>query len=242
MRRRQGLAFWPKFAHVAMRGSGAHPDGMKPDLRAELLRRAERDQAARQTKDADTFEQVDADNLPWLKKVVAEVGWPGRSDVGEDGTHAAWLLAQHADRDPAFQRECLELLSVAADHGEAAQADMAYLTDRVLLAEGRPQEFGTQATARNGRWLARHLRDPGGVDERRAAMSLGPLAEYLAGFSEVYGPPVPPATSCGGCGSKVEFWLPDPGEEAKVECANCGLTITITLHPPAGVPGLGHDH
>jgi hypothetical protein len=53
---------------------------------------------------------VDADNLAWLKEVVAEVGWPGQSMVGEDGAHAAWLLAQHADQDPAFQRRCLELL------------------------------------------------------------------------------------------------------------------------------------
>jgi hypothetical protein len=215
---------------------------MKPGLHAELLRRAERDQAARQTKDAGGSEQVDADNLPWLKTVVAEVGWPGRSDVGEDGAHAAWLLAQHADRDPAFQRECLDRLILAAGQGEAAPADVAYLTDRVLLAEGGPQEFGTQVTARNGQWLARHLRDPGGVDQRRAAMSLGSLAEYLAEFSKVYGPPVPLATSCPGCGEKVEFWLPDPGEEAQVECSNCGQTVTIRVDSPPGTPRPGHDH
>jgi Family of unknown function (DUF6624) len=63
--------------------------------------------------------------------------------VGGDGAHAAWLLARHADQDPAFQRRCLELLTQAVASGEAAKIELAYLTDRVL-AEGKPQEYGTQ--------------------------------------------------------------------------------------------------
>jgi len=35
---------------------------------------------------------------------------------------AAWLLVQHADSDPAFHRQCLELLIVAAGHREATKA------------------------------------------------------------------------------------------------------------------------
>src|SRR5436309_36671 len=45
----------------------AHPDGMNPGLRAELLRRMERDQVARRADDSEAFGQVDAENLPWLK-------------------------------------------------------------------------------------------------------------------------------------------------------------------------------
>jgi hypothetical protein len=164
---------------------------MNPGLRAELLRRMERDQAARQADDPEAFGQVDAENLPWLKKVITEIGWPGRSIVGDDGASAAWLLVQHADSDPAFQRQCLELLTVAASHGEAAKAQVAYLTDRVLLAEGEPQEFGAQAIGRNGQWVPCDLRDPGHVDQRRAAMSLGSLADNLARITEEYGPPTP---------------------------------------------------
>jgi hypothetical protein len=79
------------------------------DLRAELLRRAERDQAARRASRGADFwpvHRVDAENLPWLKQVVADIGWPGASAVGEDGAHAAWLLVQHAAADPKFQRRC----------------------------------------------------------------------------------------------------------------------------------------
>ncbi len=51
-------------------------------LRAELLRRAEPDQAARRAMDADAVAAADAENLPWLKQVLAESGWPGQSAVG----------------------------------------------------------------------------------------------------------------------------------------------------------------
>jgi hypothetical protein len=154
--------------------------GMDADLRAELLRRAEPDQAARLAGDPAAWERVDAENLPWLRQVIAEAGWPGRSAVGDDGAAAAWLLVQHADGDPAFQRRCLSLLTAAAEDGQATMAQVAYLTDRVLMAEQQPQEFGTQCVGRAGRWEPWPVRDPDRVDERRAAMSLGPLADYLA--------------------------------------------------------------
>jgi hypothetical protein len=162
---------------------------MDGELRTELLRRRERDQAARLARDADAMAEADAENLPWLKRLIDERGWPGRSLVGADGAHDVWLLVQHADADPAFQRRCLDLMALAADRGEASRTDLAYLTDRVLLAEGKPQEFGTQAIGRDGRWVPRLLRDPDHVDERRAAVSLGPLAEYLADMAEHFGPP-----------------------------------------------------
>jgi hypothetical protein len=63
---------------------------MKPELRSELLRRAGNDQAARGELEpgAETLASVDAENLAWLRGLVAEVGWPGRSMVGEDGARA----------------------------------------------------------------------------------------------------------------------------------------------------------
>ncbi|HLQ57424.1 MAG TPA: zinc ribbon domain-containing protein [Streptosporangiaceae bacterium] len=208
---------------------------MKPDLRFELLRRAERDQAARGKGEPDweSVVAVDAENLAWLMRVVAEVGWPGRSMVGEDGAHAAWLLAQHADRDPAFQRRCLDLLTEATDRDEASSAELAYLTDRVLLAESQPQEYGTQFTGREGRWAPRRLRDPENLDERRAAMSLGPLADNIARLDEAYGPPRPGSVPCAKCGGTVEVWLPDEGEERKVNCPACGWTATLRVGAPA---------
>lgn len=204
---------------------------MRAELRAELLRRAERDQDARgqAERDWEPVAAVDAENLPWLKQVIAGNGWPGRSLVGEDGAHAAWLLAQHADRDPAFQRACLTLMTEAARQGEASHSELAYLTDRVLLAEGQPQEYGTQLAGRDARWQPRQLRDPGTVDQRRAAVGLGPMADYIAGMTGHLGAPKPAEITCADCGATIETWLPDPGEQAEITCPGCGWTTTVWI-------------
>jgi hypothetical protein len=198
-------------------------------LRDELLRRAERDQQARRPAEPDPeiMAQADAENLPWLKQTIAHRGWPTRSMVGEEASQAAWLLVQHADSDRAFQRHCLDLLTVVAEEGEASEQAVAYLTDRVYLAEGRPQEYGTQVTARDGQWIPRRLRDHENVDDRRAAVGLEPLADYLTRF----GDPRPNVLPCQDCGTPIEFWLPESGERVALVCPDCEWSTTLSLDP-----------
>lgn len=214
---------------MAWRGGAGHARGMDEELRAELARRVAVDQEARRALDGAAMAAADEENLPWLKQVIAEVGWPGKSLVGTAGAHHAWLLVQHADRDPAFQRECLGLLTAAAERGKASWKEVAYLTDRVLLAEGKPQEYGTQATARDGRYAARNLRDPASADERRARMGLGPLAPYLDQLAKLHGPPEPAKLACRACGAAIEFWLPDDEQPITLACPGCGKQVTLTV-------------
>lgn len=75
-------------------------------------------------------------------------------------------------------------MTAAVEAGEASRRELAYLTDRVLLFEGRQQVYGTQLAARGGKWVPDNLRDPGTADERRAAVGMTPLAEYLARFTK----------------------------------------------------------
>jgi hypothetical protein len=210
--------------------------GVNDELRAELLRRGEKDQVARRADDVSATLAADAENLPWLRQVIAEYGWPGKALVGEDGADAAWLLAQHADRDLGFQRRCLDLLTTAVTAGEAKRQHLAYLTDRVLLAEGQQQVYGTQMTASRGRWVPKNLRDPDTVDERRAPVDLGPLAEYLDDANKNFGPPGRTTFSCPGCGSPIEFDLPEDNEPMPVTCGSCGSATTVQVRP-AGSSG-----
>ena len=198
---------------------------MDDGLRAELLRRVEIDQVARKALDAEAMREADGENLPWLKGVIAARGWPGASLVGTDGAHAAWLLAQHADADPAFQRQCLDLLSAAVEAGAATKRELAYLTDRVLLAEGEPQVYGTQVTRRGDAWVPRDLGDPDGVDERRAVVGLEPLAEYLGRFADHR---VPTARlKCPGCNAWAPFEPTESDEPVTVTCPECALETTV---------------
>ena len=42
------------------------------------------------------MEAVHRANAARLRVIVEEIGWPGKSQVGEDGAHAAWHVLQHA--------------------------------------------------------------------------------------------------------------------------------------------------
>ncbi len=53
---------------------------------------------------------VDARNLASLKSIIANGGFPGPARVGVDGVQAAFLLVQHAVRDPALQLQVLPQL------------------------------------------------------------------------------------------------------------------------------------
>lgn len=126
--------------------------------------------------------QVDRDNQKRLKEIISKEGWPGKSLVGNDGANAAWIIAQHADSDVAFQKECLALME-AAPPDEVRKSDVAYLTDRVLVAEGKKQRFGTQM---GPNFKPQPIEDEANVDARRASVGLQPLAEYLREAEKAY--------------------------------------------------------
>ena len=203
------------------------------ELLQELLRRRDADQAARSAVargDREAFArvmQIDDDNAAWLENIVETGSWPGRSLIGDAGAHAAWLLAQHADRHPSLQRRCLKLLEEAVAADEASPTDLAYLTDRVLLASGEQQIYGTQMTARDGRFIACRLRAPETVDARRASVGLGTLEAHLRGALDLYGPPSPAPLLCPTCRGEIEVWLPELGGQSTVTCPTCHAVMTV---------------
>jgi hypothetical protein len=203
------------------------------DLLRELLTRRDADQAARsaargnEPEQVDRLIRVDDDNTAWLEQVVDLVGWPGRSRVGAEGAHAAWLLAQHADRHPALQERWLTLLEIAVAAGEASAADFACLTDRVLLARGEPQVYGTQLSARDGHFVACRLGEPDSVDQRRALVGLGALEAHLQDMLERYGPPKPAVLECPHCRGEIEVWPPEVGGQSTIRCPSCDWVTTI---------------
>ncbi|WP_139921894.1 DUF6624 domain-containing protein [Hymenobacter sp. DG01] len=123
-----------------------------------------------------------ARHQPVLEKIVRQVGYPGFRQVGEKSSHNFWLLVQHADAHPAFQRQVLKLMLPQVKRQNASSVDYAYLVDRVALNAGQPLEYGTQVEYKGpgiGKAVPRSLRDPKNVDKRRAAMGMEPLQQYL---------------------------------------------------------------
>ncbi|MEE8169278.1 MAG: DUF6624 domain-containing protein, partial [Phycisphaerae bacterium] len=151
-----------------------------PSLRAELLKRMREDQRIRTTPSPNMREwrRIDADNTAFMKSVIEKHGWPCKSLVGADGAQAAFLLVQHAAADPDFQKTCLKLLTIAVKHKEASAAHMAYLTDRVLVMDGKPQRYGTQFHTVDGESKPLPIEDEPNVDARRNEVGLPPLEDY----------------------------------------------------------------
>jgi hypothetical protein len=182
----------PAFARIAEKAAANEAkllQAQNPQLRDELLRMMEEDQAARRAAGAARFKDtaanermkaIDIKNTARMKEIVAREGWPTKTLVGERGAQAAWLLVQHADLDVAFQRQCLPLLEKSVAAGEGDPKALAYLTDRVLVAEGKPQRYGTQFHTVEGKLVPRPIEDEANVDARRAAVGLGTMAEYNA--------------------------------------------------------------
>jgi hypothetical protein len=87
--------------------------------------------------------QVDTNDLQALKHIVIQDGFPTIAMVGIEGVHAAFLLTQHADGDPAFQETMLRIITPRLRDGGITGNEYALLTDRVLRAQGKPQRYGT---------------------------------------------------------------------------------------------------
>ena len=167
---------------------------MDEELRRELLARRDEDQRIRNLaappqgqymarlpdEVAAEWQRIDEENTRWLGELLNARGWPGRTLAGQEGAGAAWLLAQHADRDPVRQRAFLHALRGAVDQGEASPAHLAYLEDRVRVNAGQPQLYGTQFTVADGEFGPCPIEDRQRLDKRRAEAGLEPFADYEA--------------------------------------------------------------
>jgi hypothetical protein len=80
--------------------------------------------------------------------------------------------------DVPFQRQALELMKKLGTC-EVENSHLAYLTDRVLLAEGKKQLYGSYPTrGPNGELVPQPIDDEPNLDRRRAQLGLQPFAEY----------------------------------------------------------------
>ena len=119
---------------------------------------------------------IDQRNLTKLHELIEEHGWPSRKLVGADALDATWLLILHADTDRGFQNRCLTLMQHASVE-DVDRRQIAWLRDRLLIADGQAQLFGTILVAGENGVSPYRLAEPARVDERRAEMGL-PALEF----------------------------------------------------------------
>ncbi|MCW1962493.1 DUF6624 domain-containing protein [Chryseobacterium viscerum] len=91
------------------------------------------------------MEKVHKANAQRLREIIAEIGFPTLSKVGEKGSNAAWLIIQHAIGEPEFMKECCTMME--ENSHDINPIHKAYLYDRIQFFQSKPQKYGTQLTA-----------------------------------------------------------------------------------------------
>jgi hypothetical protein len=131
------------------------------------------------------WRRLTTDHADRLDRILDELGcWPTAEAVGEEAARAAWLIAQHADRQLDVQRRALRLMEQSVAAGQASPRDLAFLQDRTLVNAGLPQIYGTQiADVQDGAPVPWPCEDPERMDERRASVGIEPFAVYTARFA-----------------------------------------------------------
>ncbi|MEE1945410.1 DUF6624 domain-containing protein [Pedobacter sp. KR3-3] len=122
---------------------------------------------------------TDSLNQLFVEGILSKYGWLAPQDVGMYGSQALFLVIQHANLP--MQEKYLPMIRKAEKDGRILSSNLAILEDRVALRQGKKQIYGSQikSDAKTGEKSLFPLDDPDHVDERRKAMGLQPLAEYL---------------------------------------------------------------
>lgn len=124
------------------------------------------------------MEALHIKNAEILNDIIDKIGYPSIDKVGEEASEAAWLVIQHAIGRPAFMKKCLTLLEKAVRQQEVNPINLAYLTDRIAVFEGKNQLYGTQFDwDESGELCPNPYDDIIKVNQRRRKIGLNSLEE-----------------------------------------------------------------
>jgi len=177
---------------LAFGASAALPPERLAALQKDLRRRKDEDQAVRKDprRSAD-MPKVDEENTAFLKKLVGEVGWIDPTRFGREAADAAFLIVQHSGDLPLMAASLPEIEKGVMTGALDAQK-FALLHDRLALALGRKQRYGTQlGQGPDEKLVVLPIEDRAHVEKRREALGLRPLSEYLDYFKKDNGGKIP---------------------------------------------------
>lgn len=124
------------------------------------------------------MEALHRENADALEKIIDTIGYPTISKVGKEASEAAWLIIQHAIAKPEFMKKCLLLLERFDESQDVDPKNIAYLSDRINVFEGRPQLYGTQFDWDEfGNLSPQNYDDMDNVNNRRKAIGMNSLEE-----------------------------------------------------------------
>src|SRR5690554_1867636 len=125
-----------------------------------------------------------------LEKIYKRYGFLGFDKVGKEGSNDFWLLVQHCDEFPEFQKNVLKSMIIEVKKNNENPRNYAYLYDRVKVNGGEKQLFGTQVSYEintTARAIPKNvLIDSVKVDKLRQKYNLESLKDYLNKMTEMH--------------------------------------------------------
>lgn len=121
---------------------------------------------------------VDSANVAKLKQLIEQYGFPTWKLVGQYGQMNAWTIAQHSSE---YLPHFLKQYRKAVEENNATRRELAYLEDRLLVENGRPQIYGTQFlySVKDSTAYLYATVDMKHLDDRRISVDLYSMDEYL---------------------------------------------------------------
>ena len=130
----------------------------------------------------DKVTEIDRKHTFRMREIVDEIGFPTISKIGKQANADSWLLIQHSP-DIGLMQEYLALMEKQNDD-EYQKMHYAYLKDRILLYEKKPQIYGTQVVMddKTNKFKLWDVENEAELNERRKKIGLEPIEEYLKNF------------------------------------------------------------
>lgn len=124
--------------------------------------------------------KTDSSNLVVVEQILEKHGWLSSEEIGSTANSTLFLVIQHSSQEA--QEKYLPMMRQAVKEGKANSRSLALLEDRLGLAKGELQVYGSQigTDQESGEMYVLPLIDPENVNERRSKVGLDPIEDYIS--------------------------------------------------------------
>ncbi|NRB53582.1 MAG: hypothetical protein HRU41_38350 [Saprospiraceae bacterium] len=119
--------------------------------------------------------------------ILEKCGTPTRREVGEQGMMGLFYTIQHMAQ-PRLRVLYYPVIKECVDKGDLKPHCLALMEDRMMRDFGKKQLFGSQLMKKDTSevWTLYPVREPEKLNQRRAAIGLKPIEQYLESLEVEY--------------------------------------------------------
>lgn len=119
--------------------------------------------------------------------ILEKCGIPTKKEVGEQGMMGLFYTLQHMFQ-PRLRILYYPVIKQCVERGDLKKRCLAMMEDRMMRDFGKKQLYGTQLVKQDSTevWTLYKLRDPTQLNQRRKAVGMPPIEDYLKGLGVAY--------------------------------------------------------